>query len=71
MTTFSKCISNEKKDDPEKILLVFLPFWTPYLPPQGITTLKAFLKKHGYNVKTADPNMDVTFRMKDEGDFIL
>jgi len=47
----------------EKILLVFLPYWTPYLPPQGITTLKAFLVKHGYNVKTADPNMDVTFRL--------
>ncbi len=49
--------------DQVKVLLVFLPYWTPYLPPQGITTLKAFLVRHGYNVKTVDLNMDVTFRL--------
>jgi radical SAM superfamily enzyme YgiQ (UPF0313 family) len=46
-----------------KILLAFLPYWTPYLPPQGITTLKAYLTKHGYDVKTVDPNMAVEFRL--------
>jgi radical SAM superfamily enzyme YgiQ (UPF0313 family) len=46
----------------EKILLVFLPFWTPYIPPQGITTLKRYLQEHGYAVKTEDPNMAVEFK---------
>jgi len=46
----------------ERILLVFLPFWTPYIPPQGITTLKNYLQKFGYYVRTADPNMDMQFR---------
>ncbi len=46
----------------EKILLVFLPFWTPYIPPQGITIMKRFLIHHGYDVKTADLNVDQKLR---------
>jgi radical SAM superfamily enzyme YgiQ (UPF0313 family) len=45
-----------------KILLVFLPFWTPYIPPQGITTLKSYLQKRGYKVKNADVSMDADLR---------
>ena len=50
---------NNKK---EKILLAFLPFWTPYIPPQGITILKRFLSHHGYEVKTVDLNIDQKLR---------
>jgi radical SAM superfamily enzyme YgiQ (UPF0313 family) len=37
-----------------KILLAILPYWDPMIPPMGITTLKAFLQKHNYTVKTVD-----------------
>lgn len=37
-----------------KILMAILPYWDPMIPPMGITTLKAFLQKHGYQVKTVD-----------------
>jgi radical SAM superfamily enzyme YgiQ (UPF0313 family) len=47
----------------EKILLAFLPYWTPYIPPQGVTTLSAFLKKRGYKVTVVDPNMGANFRL--------
>lgn len=38
----------------EKILLAILPYWDPMIPPMGISTLKSFLQKHGYTVKTVD-----------------
>jgi len=38
----------------EKILLTILPYWDPMIPPMGITSLKTFLQKHGYQVKTED-----------------
>lgn len=38
----------------EKILLAILPYWDPMIPPMGITSLKAFLQKYGYKVKTVD-----------------
>lgn len=40
----------------ENILLVLLPYWTPLIPPMGITCLKAFLQQYGCQVKTADAN---------------
>ena len=42
----------------EKILLLLLPFWDPQIPPSGISCLKAFLREHGYRVKTADANIE-------------
>ena len=42
----------------EKILLVLLPYWTPLIPPLGISCLKSFLQQHGYHVKTVDANID-------------
>ncbi len=42
--------------DPNKVLLVLLPFWTPLIPPQGISRIKGYLQDHGYAVKTADAN---------------
>ncbi|MCK4764923.1 MAG: radical SAM protein [Candidatus Aminicenantes bacterium] len=38
----------------EKILLAILPYWDPMIPPLGITGLKEFLQRHGYEVKTVD-----------------
>ncbi|NIM15666.1 MAG: radical SAM protein [Candidatus Aminicenantes bacterium] len=55
---------NLQKDDrqKEKILLVLLPFWTPLIPPLGISCLKSFVQNHGYNVKTVDLNVEMPFR---------
>lgn len=41
-----------------KILLVKLPYFTPWTPPLGIAILKAFLERHGYPVKCFDFNAD-------------
>lgn len=43
-----------KKD---KILLMMLPFWVPFIPPLGLASLKTFLKGHGYDVTTTDLNL--------------
>lgn len=45
----------------EKILLCLLPYWTPLIPPLGISTLRTFLNRHGYNVKTLDFNIEEIF----------
>ncbi|MDQ1355028.1 MAG: hypothetical protein QG657_5337 [Acidobacteriota bacterium] len=47
---------------PNKILLVLLPYWTPLIPPQGIAQIKVYLEEHGYNVKTADANVETEFK---------
>jgi radical SAM superfamily enzyme YgiQ (UPF0313 family) len=50
-----------KKQNPvckEKILLAMLPYWTPQIPPLGISCLKSFLQPHGYKVKTVDANVE-------------
>jgi radical SAM superfamily enzyme YgiQ (UPF0313 family) len=46
----------------EKILLALLPFWTPLIPPMGISCLKSFLLPWGYDVKITDANTKVKFR---------
>ncbi|MCU0288736.1 MAG: radical SAM protein, partial [Acidobacteria bacterium] len=46
----------------KKILLMLLPFWTPMIPPQGISFLKGFLQEHGYVVKTKDANLEHQFK---------
>lgn len=38
----------------EKILLLVMPYMAPLCPPMGISCLKSFLGKHGYNVTTVD-----------------
>lgn len=45
----------------EKILLALLPFWDAQIPPMGISSLKAFLGKHGYHVRTVDANLAPEF----------
>ena len=49
---------NQNNYEKEKILLVLLPFWAPLTPPLGISCLKSFLRKHGYDVKTIDVNIE-------------
>lgn len=46
----------------KKILLGLLPFWTPSIPPLGISCIKSHLQNHGYEVKTFDANMEPSFR---------
>lgn len=46
----------------EKILLVLFPFWTPLIPPMGISCLKSFLQEHGRPVKTVDLNIEDQFK---------
>ena len=48
--------------DKENILLVLLPFWTPMIPPLGITGLKSFLQGHGFPVKTYDANIENDYK---------
>jgi radical SAM superfamily enzyme YgiQ (UPF0313 family) len=43
------------------VLLALLPFWTPQIPPLGISCLKSFLQPRGFRVKTLDLNIDETF----------
>ena len=49
----------------EKILLVLLPFWTPQIPPLGISCLKGFLQARGYPVSTVDVNVEDQFKELD------
>lgn len=47
----------------KKILLAILPFWTPLIPPLGISCIKSYLKQNGFlNVKTVDANMEMELR---------
>src|SRR4029078_7705538 len=41
-----------------KALLTMAPFWDPYCPPLGITSLQAFLKQRGHDVAIFDYNTD-------------
>lgn len=46
----------------KKVLLVFLPFWTPMIPPLGITGIKSYLQLRGIRVKTADANIEEKYK---------
>lgn len=48
---------NVQNPQPVKILLILLPFWTPLMPPMGICSLKSFLERYNYQVKTNDVNV--------------
>lgn len=47
---------NQKKS---KVLLALLPFWTPLIPPLGISTLKSHIQKYGHTVTTVDANVEL------------
>lgn len=46
----------------DPILLGLLPFWTPLIPPQGITSLKAYLSAKGYYATVFDGNIENEFK---------
>jgi hypothetical protein len=46
----------------EKVLLLMLPYWTPVIPPAGLSCLKAYLSRYGYPVKTVDANVEIKLR---------
>jgi len=60
----NKMTIKKYRDDPgqEKILLLVLPYWTPLIPPAGISCLKSYLARRGYPVKTVDANVDPGLR---------
>jgi hypothetical protein len=39
-----------------------MPYWTPLIPPQGISHLKHFLQQHRFIVKTIDVNAAAEFK---------
>lgn len=53
----------EKNPYDQKIVLALLPYWTPQLPPMGISCIKAYLIQHGFkHVVGIDANTDVHLR---------
>ena len=46
----------------EKIFLALLPFWTPLIPPTGLSSLKGFLQRHGFRVKVVDLSIDAQLK---------
>lgn len=52
----------EMNKQKEKILLALLPFWSPLIPPMGISCLKSFLRDKGYRLKTLDLNIEEEFK---------
>lgn len=51
-----------KLKEQEKILLMVSPFLTPLCPPVGISCLKSFLQREGYQVKTVDLQVNIKMR---------
>lgn len=48
----------KQNNNETNILLALLPFWTPLIPPTGISCLKGFLQKHGFRVKGLDASVE-------------
>jgi radical SAM superfamily enzyme YgiQ (UPF0313 family) len=46
----------------ENVLLALLPYWSPLIPPMGITCLKSYLVRSGYLVKIVDANVEPRFQ---------
>jgi radical SAM superfamily enzyme YgiQ (UPF0313 family) len=55
-------LSGQVATKKKKLLLMLLPFWTPSIPPLGISIMKSLLGEHGHDVRTHDANMDIEFR---------
>jgi len=41
-----------------KVLLGLMPYWTPQIPPVGISCLKSFLQNHHISVRVVDANVE-------------
>lgn len=48
----------------EKILLMVMPYLAPLCPPMGISCLKSFLAKHGYDVTAVDVMAELEIKEK-------
>ncbi len=48
--------SGEVNMEQKNILLAILPYWSPVIPPVGLSSLKSYLTLHGYHVKNIDFN---------------
>ena len=49
----------------QKIVLALLPYWTPQLPPMGISCIKTYLKERGFkHVIGIDANTDMQLRFR-------
>jgi radical SAM superfamily enzyme YgiQ (UPF0313 family) len=46
----------------KKIQLALLPYWSPLIPPMGISSLKSYLGRHGFDVGIADANVEPRFQ---------
>lgn len=55
-------MKNNTGNTNKKILLALMPYWTPLIPPLGISCLKSSIQNHGYTVKTLDANVEQVFR---------
>lgn len=44
-----------------KVVLVFCPSWATEIPPVGISYIGVYLKKHAYDVKSFDFNIEAYF----------
>jgi len=53
---------NQSQANSEKILLALLPFWTPLIPPLGISCLKSVLHANGFQAKIMDANVEQPFK---------
>jgi radical SAM superfamily enzyme YgiQ (UPF0313 family) len=45
----------------DKVVLLLLPYWSPFVPPLGIACLKGFLQHHGFISKAFDANIEPQF----------
>ncbi len=52
----------ENRPPKNKVLLMLLPFWTPQIPPMGISCIKSFLQQHGFSAKAVDANLETHLR---------
>jgi radical SAM superfamily enzyme YgiQ (UPF0313 family) len=50
-----------KQNTHKKVLLASLPYWTPQIPPLGISLLKTQLRPHGFDVTAVDLNVEEEF----------
>ncbi|OFX87030.1 MAG: hypothetical protein A2X00_10615 [Bacteroidetes bacterium GWE2_32_14] len=45
-----------------KVVLLHLPFWTPLIPPLGISSIKSYLTRNGFDVKIYDANSNEEYK---------
>ncbi len=51
-----------KGNDRNSVLLFLFPFWTPQIPPLGISCLKSYISQYNYRTKIYDLNIEESIR---------